>query len=241
MVLKPKAMPKLPNQCVYCSAISNTRDHIPPKCLLEKPYPANLWVVPACANCNQSYALDEEYLLLLLTQISTSPMLTAKLAEGGQIDRALSGSLGLESRLLDALSVTDDGRVEVKPERARILRVVQKIAFGIYIAHYRIVPDLVEIIAAAAFPCDLEDPRRRLLEALSHTTSLARKKWFHVQKGVFSYSVIRDGMSNKALYLLIDFHETLWGVAKIPDPVDARDHARRTRSRSGKGLLGAAS
>ena len=48
--------------CVYCGAPAPvTRDHIPPKCLFPKPRPADLITVPACEQCNHSFAADDEY------------------------------------------------------------------------------------------------------------------------------------------------------------------------------------
>lgn len=48
-------------KCLYCGESSKTKDHVPSKNLLEKPYPKNLMTIPACDNCNKSYSLDEEY------------------------------------------------------------------------------------------------------------------------------------------------------------------------------------
>lgn len=47
--------------CVYSGGGTETRDHVPSKVLLEKPYPENLPIVPACDTCNQSFSSDEEY------------------------------------------------------------------------------------------------------------------------------------------------------------------------------------
>jgi hypothetical protein len=48
--------------CVYCNASPpETVDHIPPKCLFEKPRPSNLVTIPCCEKCNKQAALDDEY------------------------------------------------------------------------------------------------------------------------------------------------------------------------------------
>ena len=48
--------------CTYCGQEKNlTKDHVPPKALLERPYPRNLVTVPSCAACNESFAKDDEY------------------------------------------------------------------------------------------------------------------------------------------------------------------------------------
>ncbi len=57
---------RLDGMCCYCGNYSTTRDHVPSKILLDKPYPENLPVVPCCDKCNQSFSLDEEYITCLL-------------------------------------------------------------------------------------------------------------------------------------------------------------------------------
>jgi hypothetical protein len=48
--------------CIYCGATDNiTDDHVPPKCLFERPLPSNLVTVPACRSCNEQLGLDDEY------------------------------------------------------------------------------------------------------------------------------------------------------------------------------------
>ena len=53
-----------------------TKDHVPSKCLLMRPYPTNLPVVDVCHGCNQSYSADEEYFAAFLRSVisgSTDP------------------------------------------------------------------------------------------------------------------------------------------------------------------------
>jgi hypothetical protein len=51
-----------PGFCTYCEKQKKlTVDHVPPKVLLVKPYPANLLTVPACRDCNESFMKDDEY------------------------------------------------------------------------------------------------------------------------------------------------------------------------------------
>jgi hypothetical protein len=48
--------------CTYCGLEKAlTRDHVPPKLLLAKPYPQNLLTVPSCLDCNGSFQEDDEY------------------------------------------------------------------------------------------------------------------------------------------------------------------------------------
>lgn len=54
-------------KCIYCGTDGDiTVDHVPPKLLLEQPYPENLITVPACFPCNQSFQKDDEYLRTML-------------------------------------------------------------------------------------------------------------------------------------------------------------------------------
>lgn len=61
------ARQKNPRECVFCGAPASTRDHVPPECLYPSPPPPNLITVPACAACNQSFHLDDEWIRLALT------------------------------------------------------------------------------------------------------------------------------------------------------------------------------
>ena len=56
--------------CIQCRAgigeVDTSRDHVPSKALLRKPYPDNLPVVNICVECNNGFSEDEEYLHLFL-------------------------------------------------------------------------------------------------------------------------------------------------------------------------------
>jgi hypothetical protein len=53
--------------CIYCrERPGDSGEHVPSKGLFRKPYPPNLWTVPACRLCNTSFSKDEEYFRLLL-------------------------------------------------------------------------------------------------------------------------------------------------------------------------------
>ena len=49
--------------CIYCGGIAKTRDHVPSKAFLDKPYPENIPVVPCCSECNNKFSKDEEYVV----------------------------------------------------------------------------------------------------------------------------------------------------------------------------------
>jgi len=125
--LQKKSLSPSTHLCVYCGAKATTRDHVPPRLLLERPYPENLRTVPCCLDCNRGASADEEYFLALIAQVSLSPFIGAKLAPGGTLDRAFTRSPALEQRFLDAMGVDEDtGKPFVRPELSRATRVVKK-------------------------------------------------------------------------------------------------------------------
>lgn len=53
-------------ECIYCGEVANSREHIPGKIFLEKPYPDNLLLVPECKKCNNSFSDDELYMWFVI-------------------------------------------------------------------------------------------------------------------------------------------------------------------------------
>jgi hypothetical protein len=54
--------------CSYCGKERKlTDDHVPPKLLLERPFPINLLTVRACGDCNAIFKADDEYTRTVLT------------------------------------------------------------------------------------------------------------------------------------------------------------------------------
>ena len=49
-------------RCSYCLREATTKDHVVPRCLLEKPYPPNLLTIPSCCECNTGFKQDEDRL-----------------------------------------------------------------------------------------------------------------------------------------------------------------------------------
>lgn len=52
--------------CIYCGGATETKDHVPPRILLDEPHPENLHKVPACLICNNGFSFDEEYFACLI-------------------------------------------------------------------------------------------------------------------------------------------------------------------------------
>lgn len=57
---------KIGYTCVYCSGKANSREHIPSKCFIDKPYPKDLLILPSCDFCNKKFSKDEEFVSCLV-------------------------------------------------------------------------------------------------------------------------------------------------------------------------------
>lgn len=204
--------------CVYCGAMATSRDHVPPRFLLEKPLPRDLLTVPSCRACNHSFSLDEQYLQVVIAKIGHVPQLMAKVEKGGIVDRALGRAPGLDQRIIESLEVRSDGRVWLMPERERILRIVQKIAYGLFTCRYGMRASFGAFSALAVYGPEEEIPQP-VVAASHYWPGIRRKRWISVQKDVFSYLFAKGWLlHDPPLYCLVDLHRTLLGVVACPDP-----------------------
>lgn len=128
---------RLKGLCIHCGVavdeLKGTRDHVPSKCLLKEPYPANLPVVQICRDCNNGFSEDEEYLAAFLGCVlsgSSDPNLQVIAAS----QRILNRSEGLRQRIESSKREfkTGDGqsRCTWQPESERAKRVLVKNARG---------------------------------------------------------------------------------------------------------------
>lgn len=122
-------------RCVYCPAVATSNDHAPPRCLLQRPLPANVVTLPACSSCNTGFSFDENVVRALLTLVSTHPDLVAERAPGGRLERAIAR----DKRLREILerSVQPDGNYGLTEELSHSLhrvfrKTVQGLFFGLY-------------------------------------------------------------------------------------------------------------
>jgi hypothetical protein len=207
------------DKCIYCGAVGETRDHVPPKLLLEHPLPDNLKTVRSCRACNHGTSLDEQYFLVLLGQVSTSPFIAAKIAPDGVIDRTLVRSPAFEERLLSALGSDEEtGTIFIKPEMTRVERVVRKIAIGLFALRYGRAPATQQVGHIGLYPSHPVDLRPPNYFIATFTERFKSKPWHTVQPGVFSYIFVRDPMHSGKVWCVMDIYQSLWGVVHLPNP-----------------------
>ena len=126
--LRDYADSRLLTGCIYCGGPAETREHVPSRCFLERPYPENLPVVRSCVKCNQGFSKDEEYFVCLVESAlcgSTDPDKIRR----PTVARILRNSPALHARINSARSESD-GRIQFAPEGQRIVNVMLKLARG---------------------------------------------------------------------------------------------------------------
>lgn len=120
---------RLSEGCAYCGGRSSTRDHVPSKVFLDKPYPGQLPVVKACETCNQSFSLDEEYVACMLSCVLSGSAEPDKL-DRVKMQRILRAKPALRTLIEQSRSVDSEGRTLWEPDSGRVTNVVQKLATG---------------------------------------------------------------------------------------------------------------
>lgn len=199
--------------CIYCGKPANSKDHIPSKCILEKPYPNNLKTVPCCIDCNFSFSNDEQYFLILLSYISSNSMISDRLKPDGLIGKTLRTMPELQKRLDNALQRDEEGNNVIEPEMGRVKMVIKKTSLGLYYNRYkRIIPfNLIDKIEA----CPYEHIPNKIFIA-TFTERFNRKKWKCVQKNVFEYIFVNHPENKNSVLCIMNFYNSLWGFVELP-------------------------
>lgn len=114
--------------CIYCGGLAETRDHIPSKCILDKPYPENLPVVGCCYQCNQSFSSDEQYFVCMLECLLCGSTNLEDIRRPS-ISKILEKSPALRKRIESSMSEANS-KIIFTPEIERVNNVMLKLAQG---------------------------------------------------------------------------------------------------------------
>lgn len=216
--------------CVYCGRTADTHDHVVPRCLLERPFPLNLLTVDSCQLCNSDYSLDEEYFLAVIASSGFVRSLTAKVRENGVVDRMLSRKPHLDDLITDALHLDEGGRVFLRVQEKRVARVVQKVAFGMYLHRYRPsrIPQLSEF---RVWPVAHAENSINAINVMTHNERFRSRRWIAFQRGVFDYMFARNWIwaDFGKLVCIMKFHETVWAAVSCPEWPRGPGSTRRKR------------
>lgn len=200
-------------QCVFCGCEPGTSDHVPSKILLDNPLPADLPTVDACASCNASFSLDEEYLACFLECVicgTAEPRTLGRV----KVSRALARNPSLAERIRSSLRESDGDSLVWVPEEDRVRRIVVKLARG-HAAYELSLPQIDEPIGVSVSPLVLmSDSERTTLESADAgglrgwpeigSRAFCRAAgvrpyagqsgpWNNVQEGRYRYAVDQDG------------------------------------------------
>lgn len=206
------------NHCIYCGQFADTKDHVPLKCLFEKPYPPNLLTVPSCQLCNQSFSKDEEYFINILSEIATNRTLRQKLEVGGSIYNARIRRPKLGERIDRSKTEGENKIIYITPEFERLALIVEKISRGLYMIKYKKGSPVHTFNCIGIYPFNIEDQRPADIFLLTYSEKFKSKRWNIIQRGVFSYIVVRDWRRENRLSMIMNFHDTVWAVVAIPFP-----------------------
>lgn len=118
---------RLLGMCAYCGGAAETVDHVPPKVLLDEPFPPMLRTVHCCLACNNAVSSDELYVACLVESVVCGTTDPEKI-ERAKIARKLCEEPALAARI--ATSRYPGHPPTWNPECVRVNRVVRKLAQG---------------------------------------------------------------------------------------------------------------
>jgi hypothetical protein len=194
--------------CIHCTGPTETRDHVPSRILLDEPYPENLPVVPACAACNQSFPLDEEYVACLVECARTGAV---EAVQRPKIQRILQDTPALAARLTQARVVDDNGTISFKAETERVKNVVLKLARGhaayelneqkrdepsriMFVPLHSLDPHAREHFETPPQPTAWPEVGTRAMQRMVVSTAgVVGLDWIAVQPGQYRYVAVAEG------------------------------------------------
>jgi len=189
-------MNKISNVCIYCGDKASTKDHVPPKCFLDKPYPENLRTVPACRNCNNSFSSDEEFAMYLADYLSSIEHYNGEFTRQ-KAEATFNYNNKLEDRMLGSLKCDAEGNVFFGLEHERLNRIIGKVALGLLFLEYGS-PKLITI--SNFIPVSQLTPPQAL--------AFGEIKWIVVQNYRFQYAILKPFivfLINSILYCVVQY------------------------------------
>ena len=120
--------PRLNHFCAFCGCPTETEDHVPSRCFLDKPHPQDLPVIPCCYKCNHGFSLDEEYVSCMIDCMKAGTA-SPSLIKREKTRKSLLHNPKLQERI--SSQIRDFGGVLLYDiEKERFNKVFRKLAFG---------------------------------------------------------------------------------------------------------------
>lgn len=222
---------RLKDYCIYCNALLTeqeaSREHIPSKVFLDKPYPENLFVAWVCKACNNSFSSDEEYAAAILgVMMSGSPDPENQIWDGTK--RILSYQTKLREQIRKGCKLDAEGRFfDIKFNENRIENVLAKNAKAL--ALYMISEPLYDEPSHISwqFLTELSEEEKQQFEhipapiffqevgsrmmMLQNTEGELIGHWTEIQKDPFRFALMWDGpIIVRMVFEEFPFVEVVW-------------------------------
>ena len=196
--------------CVHCGKSLNrrnsSRDHVPSRFLLKRPFPAELSTIRICVKCNASFAPDEEYFGAFLG-FMISDGLDTRVAD---LEKRISSNWRLQDHFLESAHVGQSetsAQIWVEPDETRLLRVFQKNAMGhraIDKKGQRIPPPDANVMA----------PLASIIGTPAEKCFASSENWQIVQKHTYLFQIINAGhrICVRTVIRELLVGESVWGT-----------------------------
>ncbi|MDO7284684.1 hypothetical protein Q5W88_16305 [Shouchella clausii] len=113
-------------ECIYCEKEADTREHIPSKVFLNRPFPEHLSTLPACKSCNNSYSHDELFVSLLI-QLLKQKYYGSNYSFSNEVNSRIENKRNIET-VKNIKNVINTGELNVYQHQ--VSRVLTKLAIG---------------------------------------------------------------------------------------------------------------
>ena len=114
--------------CAFCGCTTETEDHVPSGCFLDKPDPRGGPVIPCCCKCNHDFSVDEEYVSCMINCMKAGTA-SPTLVKREKTRKSLLHNPKLQERI--SSQIRDFGGVLLYDiEKERFEKVFRKLAFG---------------------------------------------------------------------------------------------------------------
>lgn len=203
---------RLNNFCAFCGCPTETEDHVPSKCFLNKPHPQDLPVIPCCYKCNHDFSLDEEYVSCMIDCMKAGTA-SPDLVKRKKTRKSLLHNPKLQKRI--SAQIRNFGGVLLYDiEKERFEKVFRKLAFG-HLAYendtlaweipYTIRINLLSDMSDSQRECFFRPYRGELSEVRSHGLEHVMlcyeddgsysylSPWITIQEGRYRYCVSPNG------------------------------------------------
>ena len=219
---------RLKDYCVFCGALLATveasKDHVPSKIFLDKPYPKNLFQICVCKDCNNSFSMDEEYAATVLGVLMSGSADPDKQA-WNKVGRILSRKPKLQQQLEKGLRVDERGKFfKFKFDEKRLANVLAKNAktLAIYMISESCLKEPSNIDWRCISQFNHEEmkqfetipPQSLYPEVGSRMLYLVAQNdngWIEIQKGVFRFATTwSDSIIVRMVFREFLFAEVVW-------------------------------